>query len=57
MAYLESTLLELSNDAKFVEILAKTTKNKIRYSKSPYKFVGHMTMSNLLWVRERGGRS
>ena len=29
------TLLELSNDAKFVEILVKTTENTIRYSKPP----------------------
>ena len=33
-----STLLELSNDVKFVEILVKTTENTIRYSKLPYKF-------------------
>ena len=48
--YLESTLLELLNDAKFVEILVNTTENTIRYSKPPYKFVGHMTASNLLCV-------
>ena len=49
---------------KFVEIIVKTTENTIRYSKPPYKFaivnlhinspmpghVGHMTVSNLLWV-------
>ena len=42
-AYLESTLLELSNDVKFVEILVKTSKNTIRCSKhSPtYTHVGH----------------
>ena len=45
----ESTLLELLNDAKFVEILVKTTENTVGYSKPPYKFVGHMTVLNLLW--------
>ena len=44
-AYLECTL---SNDATFVEILVKTTENIIRYCKPPYKFAGHMTVSNLL---------
>ena len=39
-AYSESTLLELSNDVKFVEILVKTTENTLQYSKPPYKF-GH----------------
>ena len=37
-AYLECTLLELSNDVKFVEILVKTAENTIRYSEPPYKF-------------------
>ena len=38
VAYLESSLLELSNDVKFVEILVNTTENTIRYSKPPYIF-------------------
>ena len=38
MAHLESTPLELSNDVKFVEILAKTTENTLQYSEPPYKF-------------------
>ena len=48
-AYLESTLLEISNDVKFVEILVKTTESTIRCNINlPGTHVGHMTVSNLL---------
>ena len=53
MSYLESSLLELSNDVKFVEILVKTTENTVNLHINSPTHVGHMTVSNLLWVYDR----
>ena len=52
--YLESTLLELMNDVKFVEILVPRTQchfNIVKLHINSPTYVGHMTMSNLLWLQ------
>ena len=58
---MESTLLELSNDVKFVEILVKTTENTIRYSEPPFKLAyAHRShdrvLPPLVWVSDHDSR-
>ena len=58
IAYLESTLLELSINATFVEILSENSANCASWNsplvciesaiEKPYKLIRHMTASNLL---------